>query len=50
MIVTIIILVVDLVVLLANDVPILPLHALYIIFLTLRLARNPQPSDYSLPL
>lgn len=50
MIITLILLTVDIVVLLANKIPLLSFHALYLIYLTLHLARNPQPAAYSLSL
>ena len=47
MIVTIILFIVDWLVLIANDIPILPTHSLYLIFLTFILWKRKQPDSYS---
>lgn len=50
MIVTLILLAVDWLVLTANDIPLLPLHSLYLAALALVLWRRPQPPSYALTL
>jgi len=47
MIITIILLIVDWIVLFVNDVPLLPAHSLYLIFLTFILWKRKQPESYS---
>ena len=46
MIITLITILIDFLVLVTNDIPYLPLHCLYIAYLTIRLAYYRQPSTY----